>query len=126
MKKIMMLVLALAAAAAVCASCAAKEAATEWLEYEVYNRTGENITELSIGDSRSAGRISARPQGDTREEAVIASFGVNAVLDSAGAPSLKFSYRTESGQEYETAITRKNAAISLVPGGIELTGTEGK
>lgn len=120
MKKRLAIVAVLLAAALVLASCAqnnetAKKTTEETLNYMIYNRTGEVITELIIADKTGRTSTTAR----NLEVGLTSTASVGAVVDDTGTPSLQIDYKTASGKAVSATLNTKTDAITLLPDTVE-------
>ena len=120
MKKTLAMIAVLLMAALVLASCAqnnetAKKTTEETLNYTIYNRTGEVITELSISDKTGRTSTTAR----NLEVGLTSTASVGAVVDDSGTPSLQIDYKTAGGKAVSATLNTKTDAITLLPDTVE-------
>ena len=120
MKKRLAIVAVLLVAALVLVSCAqnnetAKKTTEETLNYTIYNRTGEVITELIIADKTGRTSTTAR----NLEVGLTSTASVGAVVDDSGTPSLQIDYKTAGGKAVSATLNTKTDAITLLPDTVE-------
>ncbi len=120
MKKKLAIIAVLLVAALVLASCAqneetAKKTTEETLNYTIYNRTGEVITELSIADKTGRTSTTAR----NLEVGHTSTTSVGAVVDENGTPNLQITYKTASGKSVSATLNTKTEAITLLSDTVE-------
>lgn len=120
MKKTLAMIAVLLMAALVLASCAqnnetAKKTTEETLNYTIYNRTGEVITELSISDKTGRTSTTAR----NLEVGLTSTASVGAVVDESGMPNLQIAYKTAGGKSVSATLNTKTDAITLLPDTVE-------
>ena len=114
-KKILLLILAVAVAV-VCASCAKKvEAKTELYSFNIYNRAGGDVTEVSVKDNASKEESKAGRIADGSNIGL----SVTATLDGDNNPNLSLSYTDADGSQYTQtlAAATKTTDVTLQAGG---------
>ena len=124
MKKTISMILLLSLAVVFCASCANREEPkTEeaLLFYTIYNRSGEDITRLTIADQKSVSKSesSRLPDGG--------SIGITAVIENS-EPMLTLTVETATGS-HAAPIHVKDSPITVLPlysNGDEFTFSEPK
>ena len=110
MKKVLILVMAVVMVV-LCASCSKQSEKTEeMIKYSIYNRTGEEITELSLEDSRSSNKatVAGIAAGEDCE------LGLTVVLEK-NAPDITLNFSVANGSQYMTKILQKDVPITLLP-----------
>ena len=112
MKKTIALILLLALTAVFCASCANREEPRKeeaLLFYTIYNRSGEDITRLTIADQKSVSKSesSRLPDGGS------IGIGITAVIEN-NEPLLTLTVETATGS-HAAPIHVKDSPITVLP-----------
>ena len=114
MKKFLslMMVVALVLVCAACASTPKKDSAQSvTCKYTVYNRTGGDVTNLTLTSNKDGIKIEVNSviENGSSHEITIA-----ATLDDAGVPDITIAFTNADGTLYSTALNEKESDITLL------------